>query len=96
MFPITGWRVGYSAMHHLPPAANVHPNVGETITVFVSFTLLGALFVVRTSDHNCIAVHSNLKVRHFCTRQSRFHQRRIVDEMPLEESLGFHDRTLGN
>src|SRR5712692_6749761 len=50
---------------HLPPAVDVHPNVGETIVVFVRLTLLGALFVVRTSDYTRVAVRSDLKIRHF-------------------------------
>ena len=51
---------------NLPRAVELRPNIGETVAVFVRFTLGSALFVIRANDHDCAAVCSNLKIRHFC------------------------------
>ena len=40
---------------NLPRSIAVHPNIGETVVVFIHLTLLHALFVICTRDNGSVA-----------------------------------------
>ena len=48
----------------LPLAVDVHPDIGQTIMVFVRFTLRSALFMISPGDHGGVAVHTNFEIGH--------------------------------
>jgi len=66
---VSGLLVGRNAVvgsDNLPPAVYVHPDIRETVAVFVGFTLGYTFFVIRTGDNSRVPVHSNIQTRHFC------------------------------
>jgi hypothetical protein len=62
MYPFSADRNTVVRCDNLPRTVGLHPNIGETVAIFVRFTFGQALFVIRASDHDCAAVRSNLKI----------------------------------
>jgi hypothetical protein len=52
-------RITVVRCDNLPPAVNVHPDIGETVVIFVGLTFGDTFFVIRASDDSRVAMHSD-------------------------------------
>jgi hypothetical protein len=75
-------------MRSLAICLDVDPHIGETVFVVVRFTVVCPLFVMNARHHRCVAVQSNLKVRHVADHyvHARFS---VTSDIPRFTKCGF-------
>jgi hypothetical protein len=76
--------------NHLPSRVEIHPNIGETVMVFVGLPFNCSLLMIRPSHHGRVSVDANFEVCHI----GDFYKRRATACMGDVTSLAVRSAIL--